>query len=239
MFSIALMALLAGMLSTLSPCVLPLLPIVVGSAMVEHRLGPLALAGGLAISFMVVGVFVASVGFAIGLDADFFRSVGAVLIAGIGVVLMVPKLQTAFATATGPISSWTEGRFSGVGVSGLRGQFWLGMILGVVWAPCVGPTLGAASLLAAQGKDIGQASLTMGMFGLGAAVPLLLIGLASREALIRWRDKLTRIGSVGKLLLGFLLFLIGTSILTGFDRALESRLVEISPAWLTELTTRF
>jgi cytochrome c biogenesis protein CcdA len=239
MFSIAIMALLAGMLSTLSPCVLPLLPIVVGSAMVEHRLGPLALAAGLAISFIVVGTFVASVGFAIGLDTDFFRAVGAVLIAGIGVVLMVPRLQAVFATAAGPVSSWTEGRFSGFGASGVRGQFGLGMILGVVWSPCVGPTLGAASLLAAQGRDLGQASLTMGMFGIGAALPLLLIGLASREALIRWRDKLTRIGSIGKSLLGFLLLLIGTAILTGIDRALESLLVEISPAWLTELTTRF
>lgn len=239
MVSIAIMAFLAGMLSTLSPCVLPLLPIVVGSAMVEHRLGPLALAAGLAISFIIVGTFVASVGFAIGLDAGFFRSVGAVLISGIGIVLMVPRLQTVFATAVGPVSSWTEGRLAEFGASGICGQFGLGVILGVVWSPCVGPTLGAASLLAAQGKNLGQAALTMGVFGIGAALPLLLIGLASREVLIRWRDKLTRIGSVGKSLLGVFLLLIGASILTGIDRVLESHLVEISPAWLTELTTRF
>ena len=66
------LALLAGILSTLSPCVLPLLPIVLGAALTEHRFGPLALAAGVALSFVVVGLFVATVGFAIGLDLTFF-----------------------------------------------------------------------------------------------------------------------------------------------------------------------
>ena len=60
----------------LSPCVLPLLPIVLGTAASEHRLGPVALAAGLALSFVVIGIFVATIGFAIGLDGDVFRAAG-------------------------------------------------------------------------------------------------------------------------------------------------------------------
>ena len=67
------LAFLAGILSVLSPCVLPLLPLVLGAAASEHRLGPAALAGGLALSFVAIGLFVATVGFAIGLDAGVFR----------------------------------------------------------------------------------------------------------------------------------------------------------------------
>ena len=77
---------------------------------------------------------------------------------------------------------------------GLGGQFAVGLLLGAVWSPCVGPTLGAASLLAAQGRDLGQVALTMFVFGLGAALPLLALGLASREVMMRWRHRLAAAG---------------------------------------------
>jgi cytochrome c biogenesis protein CcdA len=83
------LALLAGLLSTLSPCVLPLLPIVVATALTEHRLGPVALAAGLALSFVMIGLFVATVGFAAGLDYDLFRSIAAALLILVGGVLVL------------------------------------------------------------------------------------------------------------------------------------------------------
>ena len=87
------LAFLAGVLSVLSPCVLPLLPIVLGTAQSEHRLGPVALAAGLALSFTIIGLFVATIGFAIGLDTSVFRLVSAVLLIAIGTVLLVPRLH--------------------------------------------------------------------------------------------------------------------------------------------------
>ena len=167
---------LAGLLSVLSPCVLPLLPLVLGAAAAEHRLGPAALAAGLALSFVAIGLFVATVGFAIGLDAGLFRLVAALLLVLVGLVLMVPVAQTRLAAAAGPVSDWTERRFGGFSSAGLAGQFGVGLLLGAVWSPCVGPTLGAASLLAAQGRDLGSVAATMAAFGLGAALPLLGLG---------------------------------------------------------------
>lgn len=233
------LAFLAGILSTLSPCVLPLLPIVLGAAAAEHKLGPAALAAGLALSFVVIGLFVATVGFSIGLDGDFFRKFAAVLLMAIGLVLLVPLAQMRLAAAAGPLSNWTEQRFGGFSTTGLGGQFGVGVLLGAVWSPCVGPTLGAASVLAAKGQNLGQVGLTMFAFGLGAALPLLVLGMLSRDALMRWRDRLMGAGSGLKKVLGGLLVAVGVMILAGWDKALESGLVAIMPDWLTDLTTRF
>src|SRR6202035_2079815 len=102
------LAYLAGVLSTLSPCVLPLLPLVIGAAAATHRLGPLALALGLASSFVVVGLFVATLGFSIGADADVFRIAAAALMILVGTVLIVPLFQLRLAQAAGPVSRWAN-----------------------------------------------------------------------------------------------------------------------------------
>ncbi len=229
----------AGILSTLSPCVLPLLPVVLGTAVSKHRLGPVALAAGLALSFITIGLFVALIGFSIGLDLAVFRTVGGFLLIALGAVLLIPRMQTQLATAAGPVGNWTEQRFGSFDTSGWTGQFLLGLLLGAVWSPCVGPTLGAASVMAARGENLVEVTATMAAFGIGAALPLLLIGLLSREALMRWRDRLLSAGKGGKMALGLLLIVVGVLVVSGLDKALEAVLVQASPAWLTNLTTRF
>ncbi|MEO8739015.1 MAG: cytochrome c biogenesis protein CcdA [Casimicrobiaceae bacterium] len=230
---------LAGVLSILSPCVLPLVPIVVGTALAAHPLGALALALGLAVSFTGVGLFVATVGFAIGLDAEWFRKVAAVLLIGFGVILLSGSLQQRFAGATASLSSYGDQWLRRLRIEGLGGQLVVGLLLGLVWAPCVGPTLGAAATLASQGKTLGQVALVMTVFGIGAALPIAVIGTASRGLFANSRGALLRIGRYGKYLVGGLMALLGVVILAGWDRTLEAYLVEVSPAWLTELTTRF
>ena len=79
----------------------------------------------------------------------------------------------------------------------------------------------------------------MGAFGFGAALPLLLLGLLSREAMLRWRGRMRSGATILKSLFGGLLVVAGLLIITGFDKRIETALVDASPAWLTELTTRF
>lgn len=233
------LALAAGLVSTLSPCVLPLLPLIVGAAIGQHRFGPAALAAGLALSFTGIGLFVATIGFAIGLNDAVFRSAAAALLLAAGVVLILPAWQARLAAAAGPAGNWMQVRFGGMSGAGLSGQFAIGLLLGAVWSPCVGPTLGAATLLAAKGENLGAVALTMLSFGVGAALPLLAIGLVSRDALMRVRDRLLAAGQGGKAIIGVALILIGGLVLSGYDKILEARLVELSPDWLTALTTRF
>jgi cytochrome c-type biogenesis protein len=235
----AAIAFLAGVLSTLSPCVLPLIPIVLAAAVSEHRWAPAALGLGLALSFVVVGLFVATIGFAIGLDTDLFRKAGAVLLIAMGAILAVPFFQSRFALAAGPIGNWAETRLREFSTAGLPGQFLLGLFLGIVWSPCVGPTLGAASVMAARSENLGQVALVMLAFGIGAALPLILIGLLSREALARWRGRLLATGQGARVIMGVVLVVAGVLVATGYDKRAETALLDASPAWLTELTTRF
>ncbi|WP_318875815.1 cytochrome c biogenesis CcdA family protein [Sinorhizobium meliloti] len=229
---------LAGILSILSPCVLPLVPVVLSGAVAQHRLAPLALAGGVALSFTAIGLFVATVGFSIGLDLAVFRMASAVLLVVAGGVLLIPRLQTQFATAAGPLSNWTQNRFGGMSSAGFSGQFGVGMLLGAVWTPCVGPTLGAASVMASRGDNLGLVAATMLAFGVGTALPLLLLGLMSREALLRWRGNMASMASRLKMALGLLLIIAGAITLTGFDRVIQTSLEGRMPTWVIQLTTQ-
>jgi cytochrome c-type biogenesis protein len=233
------LAFAAGLLSILSPCVLPLVPIVLGAAVVAHPLGAFALAAGLAVSFTALGLLLALVGFGLGIDPGMFRVVAAAIMIVLGVVLVVPSWQAQLAAAGGPISSWADRRFGRFTSSGLAGQFAIGLLLGAVWSPCVGPTLGAASLLASQGHDLLRVTLTMVVFGVGAALPLILLGLLSRATLMRVRSSLMSAGKLGKALFGAAFIVIGVAIVSGADKRIEAALVDASPQWLTELTTSF
>ena len=113
------------------------------------------------------------------------------------------------------------------------------LLLGAVWSPCVRPTLGAASVLAARAENLPVVALTMLAFGVGAGLPLIVVGLMTREVLARWRSRLLSAGSSGKIVLGTLLVALGMMIFSGLDKRLETILVEASPNWLTDLTTRF
>jgi cytochrome c biogenesis protein CcdA len=229
----------AGLLTVLSPCVLPILPVVFGAAADRSRLGPAALALGLAASFTAAGLFLATVGFTLGLDEALFHEMAGMVAIALGLILLVPRLQAALETALGPFSRWASGRAAGVEASGALGQAGLGLVLGAVWSPCVGPTLGAASILASQGKDLVAVAATMAMFGLGATTPLLLIGSGSRAALRRWRGRLGGVGRWGKPAFGLFMFAIGALALTGADKAVEAGLTQASPVWLTRLTGAF
>src|SRR5579872_4987573 len=233
------LAFVAGILSILSPCVLPLAPIVLGAAVTAHPLGTVALAGGLALSFTGLGLLLALVGFGLGIDAGTFRLAAAVIMVVLGAILVVPAWQARLAGAGSPVSAWADRHFGGFASPSLAGQLAIGLLLGAVWSPCVGPTLGAASLLASQGHDLPRVALTMVAFGIGAGLPLILLGLVSRATLMRARTKLMSAGRLGKVLLGAAFIVIGVAIVSGADKRIEAVLVDASPAWLTQLTTSF
>jgi cytochrome c-type biogenesis protein len=238
-FTNALLALLAGIVSILSPCVLPLLPIVLVAAATKHRFGPAALGVGFVLFFVVIGIFVDTIGLGIGVGSAAFRLTGAVIMIAFGLVLLSDGLQHRLESLTAPIQAAGNRLLAHLAPAGLPGQFLIGALLGMVWSPCIGPTLGAAIALAVQGKSVGHATLTMFLFGVGTALPLVLIGSASRQTLMRWRKRLDVAGHVGHVLLGLLLLALGVMILSGFDRYLEAKLVLATPDWLAQLITRF
>jgi cytochrome c biogenesis protein CcdA len=134
----------AGALSTLSPCVLPLLPIILFGALEQHAWGPVALAAGLSAAFASVGIFLASFGLSLGIDPSTFRLGVAALMLSVGIVLLTPALQTRFALVAVPVAVSGQVLVNRLQPSGIGGQFVLGVLLGAIWSPCSGPTLGAA-----------------------------------------------------------------------------------------------
>lgn len=229
---------LAGVLSTLSPCVLPLVPILMGSASSAHRLGSLALVSGLMLSFTLIGVGLGSLGGSIGLEQDTLRVVGGGLLLVFGAVLMSSTLQEA---VSGAISRLGVGQelLSRFNLNGLHGQFLLGLLLGIVWSPCVGPTLGVAITLASQGQALLEVTSVMLMFSFGAGLPLIAIGMLSRQALGKWRGRMMEAGQKAKKVFGAALLLIGILVLSGADKSFEKWAVNVMPDWLVTLTSRY
>ena len=230
---------IAGMLSILSPCVLPLIPILLATAASSHRLGPPALALGLAISFAVLGTTMAAAGARIGLDGNIIRNLGAAMIGAFGVLQLSKSLQGKFALAASGISTLGEGMLSRMKIEGASGQLVLGLVLGLVWSPCVGPTLGGAIALASQGRNLIQIMLLMSLFGLGAGAPLMVLGFLSREHFQKRRASLLLIGSYGKMLVGIGMLLIAVLILTKTDKIFEAFVTARLPDWLIDLSSKY
>lgn len=224
----------AGALTVLSPCVLPLALIAMTSALQRHRFGPIALAAGLAVSSTVLGLLFAMLGFAI--DRDLVRVVAAVLLVVLGLVLLSLRAQGSVARLLAPVTEGAGRLLARTPRSGVVGQFLVGALLGAIWSPCAGPTLAAAITLAAQRTSVPSAALVIAAFSLGAAVPLVALAYVSRETLGRRAESIARIA---RPLTGVALVVVGVLTLSGGDRLIETRLVDVMPGWLMDLTTRF
>ena len=147
-------AYLAGLLTLINPCVLPVLPIVLASALQVSSLGPVVLATGMGLSFVAVGMAVLSFGQLIGINNDDVAQLGALVMVGFGFVTLLPKLSSGFSRLlTAPVGL-ADHKLGQIDRHTIVGQFIGGGLLGIVWSPCVGPTLGGAIALASQGENL-------------------------------------------------------------------------------------
>lgn len=239
MFGSAFLSFVAGLVTILNPCVLPLVPILVASALGKSRFGPLALAGGLVTSFTLFGFTVIAFGFSLGINEQMVRLIAGVLLAVAGVVLLVPRAQAALSAAAAPISNFGNQRLSGLSGDGWHGQFAIGLLLGVVWAPCVGPTLGVAIAAASQGQDLVSSFLIFLIFGLGVATSVLVFAYGSRKAIGERRKTLGLVAKYGKPLFGAALLIVGLMVVTGYDKVIEIALLDALPDSVIAFTTQF
>lgn len=223
----------AGALGVLSPCVWPLVPVVMSSAAIGGRSGPWFLTAGLSLSFAVAGTLLTFVLVSAGLDPELFRTLSGGMLLVVATVLLIPAAGTWLNLHLSRIT----GRFNSTSPASVSaaGQFGVGLLLGFVWLPCVGPTLGAAIALASMGQDFLPAFLVMLAYGFGTGIVLLMAGFASRQVLIRLRPSLLAGAARGKQWLGYALAVLGLLVLTGIDKRLEAVAVEWLPAWALSL----
>lgn len=230
---------LAGVLTLINPCVLPLLPVIIAGAFQSSRHGPIYMALGLTVSFTVVGVLITAFGHLVGLSEDTINTTAAVMMLLFGVVLLIPKAQETLATAAAPLASGANNRMNSVQSQGGLGQFFIGMLLGAVWSPCVGPTLGGAIGLAATGEGLLQATFTMIFFGLGVSTILLALSYGSRGVLNRRRERLMKWMPWAKPIMGVALILVGIGILLQWNKAIDIWFLDNMPIWLQDLSVKF
>ncbi|MEQ1686612.1 MAG: cytochrome c biogenesis CcdA family protein [Burkholderiaceae bacterium] len=226
----------AGGLTTLSPCVFPLLPLVLGGAVQGNRLAPLAMGVGMMASFATIGMLLGALGPALGIDADTVRMAGAVLLIAFALVMLVPALGERFSRWMLPIASAANAASSRLDGRSLLSALALGAVLGLVWSPCSGPLLGSALTLVAAEGGVLRGGVVLALFGLGAATPLVAVAYASRHGFARVRDwVLARIERVRR---GFAVLLgaMGVAILSGGDKWVEARVLQWLPDSWVNLT---
>lgn len=229
-------AYLAGLLTLINPCVLPVLPIVLASALQAHRFGPVALAAGMAVSFVTLGLTVAVTGQSLGLSERLIAQLGALMMIGFGLVLLVPRMNAEFALVTAGMSTRADAGFDQIDRNGLRGQALGGALLGVVWSPCVGPTLGGAISLASQGQNLPWAGAIMTSFAAGVASVILVLAYGTRGVLQRRRAAMQVLAQRAKPIMGVLFIAVGLLILLQWHQIAEGWLVDHLPVWLQDFS---
>lgn len=230
------LSLAAGSLTTLSPCVFPLLPLVLGGALQGSRWAPLAMGVGMTASFALIGMLLGALGPALGIDSDTVRLAGAWLMLGFALVMLVPALGDRFSGWMLPIASAANQASSRLDGGSIGSALALGAVLGLVWSPCSGPLLGSALTLVASEGGLVRGGTVLAVFGLGAAIPLVAVAYASRSGFVRARDWV--LARVHNLRRGFALLLgaLGLAILTGADKWLEARILQWLPEGWVNLT---
>lgn len=226
----------AGLLTLINPCVLPILPIVLATAMQAGRAGPLALAAGMGLSFVALGLIVASAGRVLGITDETVSNAAAALMIVFGAVLLVPRFSAVFATAAGGFAAGADSRMNDVARDNLSGQFVGGMLLGAVWSPCIGPTLGGAIGLASQGGNLLAAGSVMLAFALGVSTITLVLAYGAQSIIRRRQAWLRRFAEVSRPVTGVVFAAVGLAILFKLHHRVEIWVLETLPDWIIALS---
>ncbi|WP_438990355.1 cytochrome c biogenesis CcdA family protein [Lentibacter sp.] len=231
-----ILAYAAGLLTLINPCVLPVLPVVLAGALGANPKGPLALAAGMSVSFVLLGVGVTAFGRALGLDEQSVAQAGAVLMVAFGLMLLVPRFGMVLSGATAGMSARADAQMNTLDQGSLRGQFAGGLLLGAVWSPCIGPTLGGAIALASQGESLGLATLIMIFFALGVSTLIIGLGYGTRAWLMRNRARMQKIAVAARPVMGGVFVVVGLALFFNLHHAVEAWALDVMPAWLVDLS---
>lgn len=235
--SVLVLAYLAGALTTINPCVLPLLPILIASAYGSGRFGPVALGAGLVASFTLVGIAISATGTFLGFDQYSLRTFSATILVLAGIVLLVPVLERKLSAAVAPLGNSSAALAQRIGGYGIAGQFGVGLLAGAIWTPCSGPSLVAAFALAAQAGGVVAGALRMFVFALGAATVIALLAFGARAVTAQRQKNFAALSPRAKQIAGAMFLIAGVAIFTGADRWLEARVLDLAPDWYVNLTT--
>lgn len=225
-----LLVFIAGMATVATPCVIPILPAIL-SGSVGSRLRPLAIVAGMTFTFTLMGLLIFTVA-SITIFADFLRWFSIFIIIGMGAVLFDDDINELYVKYSSSMLNFARERFSFIGKisakapsEGLLGGFFLGMSLGILWIPCVGPILSSVFMYVAE-SSAGSGNILQGVtlllaYSLGVGIPMLIIAYSGKSVSgrVKWFSKRSHFF---KKLSGLILILVGLMMLFGIDNYLKT-----------------
>lgn len=239
-----LLVFLAGMATVATPCVLPILPAVL-SGSVGSRLRPLAIVMGMALTFTLMGLLVFAVA-SFSFFVDYLRWFSIFVIIGMGAVLFDDDINDSYVRISSSILNFFRERVTFIGKitskappEGLLGGLFLGMSLGVLWIPCVGPILGSVFTLVAE-SSAGSGNISNGLillmaYSLGVGIPMLIIAYSGKSVSgrVKWFSKRSHFF---KKLSGLILIIVGLMMLFSIDKYLKTLFLPYSVNIDTEIS---
>lgn len=226
---------MAGVFTVVTPCIIPILPPMLAGS-VGHKLRPIIIVLGMSISFTLMGGLFSAVGIASGISGGFYRVVLAFVIMGFGAIMVDEDINEIYLKYSSLFVNSVIGRFkrdTTTKVSGgesLKGAFVLGLTLGIVWIPCVGPILGTMLGYASVLGNVLSGSLLLLAYSAGLGLPMLAIAYGGKFASSRL-DIHTKRGAYFfvRKIAGWVLILSGISIILGIDKFIQTALLPYSP----------
>lgn len=226
----------AGNISVLSPCVFPAIPFLVGSAFQEHKLGPVAISLGLITSFVLSTIVFVVLGSALGIEQSSAQKFGAFLLILMGVVYLIPGSQRLMERTFSKFANIGNNIINSSKASGLVGQFIVGLLIGAVWSPCIGPAYGSALALAATSGGRLSGIISIVTFGIGITTPILIIAYGLRKYTLK-KEMISKVSYYMKYVFGVAMIGLGVAILFGLDKTFEEVAVNSMPTWLLKFIT--
>jgi len=231
-------AFVSGMITILSPCILPVLPIVLSGGVSGGRARPFGVIAGFAASFTVFTLTLSTLVQAFHVPADALRAVAVALIVAFGLVMLVPKLRDGFELLASGLANWSRPRAGAVSAKPRLG-FWsglpIGLSLGLVWTPCVGPIMASVISLALARQVDGGSALIALSYTLGTSIPMLAVMIGGRALLARipW---LARNAAGIQKGFGVVMIVVGVAIGFGWDRRFQTAVLAALPGYGAGLT---
>lgn len=230
---LVLFAFIGGVVTILSPCILPILPVILSGSVTGGKRRPFGVITGFVLSFTFFTLFLTAIVRVTGLSADFLRNLAVIVLILFGLTLVIPKAQV-----------WIERLFTKFASkapqqkesTGFKGGFLVGLTLGLIWTPCVGPILASVISLALSEAVTGAAVFITLAYALGTALPMLVIIYGGRQLLhkVPW---LMRNTAKIQIAFGILMIIVAIGIFFNVDRNFQTYILEKLPNYGASLTS--
>lgn len=233
MFILIVFAFVAGVVTILSPCILPVLPVVLSASVdTQNKNKPFGTIIGFIASFTFFTLFLTAIVRVFSIPANVLRLLSVAVIAGFGLSLIIPKFQAIFENMFSKMSSKAPNTAT---KEGFVGGFFIGISLGLLWTPCVGPILASVISLALIGEVTFSAFLITLAYAIGTAIPMFFIMLGGRTALQKIPGLTNNLGKIQKGF-GYLMLFTALAIFMQWDRQFQTYILDKFPNYGTGLT---